>query len=1218
MKNFTFLPLLFLFFTSHIVLSQNSWQEMIHSSTANFNEIKQAYEEDLGNVPYRKGLGIKQYKRWEYYWEHRVDEKGEFPTSGHVLDEMSTYYNTHSNGRNYLVGSGNWTLLGPTPVPNNGTGQLNGSGRLNCITFHPTDPNTVYVGAPAGGIWKTTDNGVTWTQYIAGLTRLGVSSIVIDPTNTNIIYIATGDRDGGDVPGYGVWRSIDGGLTWAAHNTGMGSRTINELVMDPNNSNIMIASSNNGRIYRTTDAGLNWAASASLGVNPKDIAYHPTNSSIAYASGTEFHKSTDGGVTWNEITNGVPNGAQRIALAVSPDEPTWVYLLAGDGNGLVGIYRSTNSGASFTTRTTTPNILGYETNGSGTASQAWYDLVITADPTNANTIFTGGVNLWKSTNAGATMNCASYWVGPSGGVDGVHADQHVLEFSPHNNSLYNGNDGGLYHTTDGGANWSDLSGGLAIAQLYKIGVSQQTVDRAINGYQDNGTAVSTGTFFSTEIGGDGMECIIDPTDDNFMYGALYYGNIRRSANAGTTFGGNIAGSIGETGGWVTPYKLDPNDQNLMLAGFDNVWRNNAVRTGTAWTQISNFTNTSNIVDLAIAPSNSNVLYVSKGGGSNFYRTTDALAGSPTWTDLEANLPATGTPKDIEIDPLDATHLFISIGNNIYESTNSGGNWTDVSGSLPNISLNTIILDKDSPIDAMYVGMDVGIYYKDNTLADWILYATGIPNVEITELEIHYNGAECKSTLYAATYGLGLWKSDLKDPGNIAALACFEASATGVCMGEAVTFTDNSSYTPTSWTWTITPATFTFVGGTNANSQNPQVSFTAGGAYNIQLNATNATGSDLETKNAYITVSTATVASSFNNDFEAEGTCGTVTNCGATTCPLASTLWVNLTNGTGDNIDWRVDDGGTTSANTGPSVDFNPGTAAGNYAYLEASGGCTGQIAILQTSCITLDQNYDFVFGHHLFGSAMGSLHLDINAGGVWTLDIMPAINGDQGDVWQTSTTSLAAYTGQTIKLRIRGITGTGFDSDVAIDDIRFVPIIILSTQLESFRATCQGGGSNLLEWNMSDNQFKGSFEIEKLIDNQWTTIGSNNQANQIEYRFNDPNPFLGENLYRLAMIDNNGTKNYYSINTVANCNIDVYSFVVFPNPFKEEEVSLQFHSEFSAKLPYRITNLLGQNLLQGQLQAVKGLNTFTLPIQDLPQGVYLLHAEGKMIKLVKN
>ncbi|WP_052598499.1 T9SS type A sorting domain-containing protein [Aureispira sp. CCB-QB1] len=1214
MKIFTVLLLLFSFFISSILFGQNSWQDMIHDPTANFYDIQKAYEDELGNVPYKKGLGIKQYKRWEYYWEHRVDEKGRFPAPGHVLNEMSKYYNTHSNSRNYTAGSGNWTILGPTPTPNNGTGQLNGNGRLNCIAFHPTDANTIYVGAPSGGVWKTTDNGTTWTQYITGLTRLGISSIVIHPTNPNTIYVATGDRDGGDAPGYGVWRSTDGGLTWSPRNTGMGNRTINELLMDPTNPNIMIAASSNQRIYRTTDAGATWTSSASLGHNPKDIAYHPTNSNIAYASGTRFHKSTDGGVTWTRITNGVPGGVQRIALAVSPNQPDWVYLIGGAGNGLVGIYRSTNSGTSFTTRTTTPNVLDYAINGSGTGSQAWYDLVIAADPTDANTIYTGGVNIWKSTDGGATMNCVSYWVGPSGGVDGVHADQHALDFSPHNNNLYNGNDGGLYLTVDGGTNWTDLSSGLAIAQIYKIGVSQQTLDKAINGYQDNGTAINEGTTFVTEIGGDGMECIIDPTDDTYMYGALYYGDIRRSTNGGTSFA-SISGPTGEGGGWVTPYKLDPNNANRMFAGYDDIWRNDAVRTGTAWTQISNFANTSNMVDLAIAPSNSNVLYASKGGSSNFYRTNNALAASPTWTDLDANLPASGTPRDIEIDPTDPTHLFIALGNNIYESTNSGVSWTDVSGTLPNISLNTIVIDAESPVEAMYVGMDVGVYYKDNTLADWVLYATGIPNVEVTELEIHYNSAQCKSMLYAATYGQGLWKSDLKDPGNVAALACFETSATNVCMGEPVTFTDNSSYTPTSWTWTITPATFTFVGGTNANSQNPQVSFTAAGTYNVQLNASNATGSDLETKNGYITVSSATNASSFNNDFEAEATCATTSDCGATTCPLASPLWSNLTNGTDDDIDWRIDRGGTPSTGTGPSVDFNPGTATGNYAYLEASS-CSGRTGILQTACMTLDQNYDFVFGHHMTGNAVGELHLDIQIGGVWTLDIMPAISGDQGNAWRTTNISLAPYTGQTVKLRFRGITGNGFQSDIAIDDIRLVSNVLLSTRLESFKANCQGGGNNLLEWTMSDNQFKGIFEIEKYIDEQWTTIGTTTATNQREYQFNDPNPLLGENLYRLAMIGNNDTKNY-SLNTVANCDVDVYSFVVFPNPFKNE-VSLQFHSEFAANLPYRITNLLGQNLLQGQVQASKGLNTFVLPIQDLPKGIYLLHTEGKMIKLVKN
>ncbi|MFK7796255.1 MAG: T9SS type A sorting domain-containing protein [Aureispira sp.] len=1169
----------------------------------------------MGNVPYRKGLGIKQYKRWEYYWQSRVDEQGNFPRAGHVLDEMQRYYSTHQNGRSYLTGSGNWSLLGPVPIPANGTGQLNGNGRLTCIAFHPTDPNTFFVGAPAGGFWKTTDGGASWTNHVTGLTRLGISSIAVDYNNPNTIYIATGDRDGNDAPGYGVWRSTDGGLTWSPRNTGMGNRTINEMLIHPTNPSILIAAGSNRRIYRSTNGGASWTQSADIGHNPKDIAMHPTNPDILYAAGTRFHRSTDGGVTWTRITAGVPTGVQRIAVAVSADEPNWVYLLGGGGNGLVGIYRSTNSGVGFNLRTNTPNILDYALNGSGTNSQAWYDLVMVADPNDANTIYTGGINIWKSTDGGSTMNSITYWVGASGGRDGVHADQHSLDFSPVNGNLYNGNDGGLYASSNGGTTWTDLSGGLAIAQVYKIGVSQQTHDLVINGYQDNGTGISRGTSFITEIGGDGMECIIDPTDDQFMYGALYFGNIRRSTNGGNTFG-SISGPTGEGGGWVTPYKLDPNNPNRMFAGYNDIWRNDAVRTGTAWTQISNFANTSNMVDIGIAPSNSNVMYISKGGSSNFYRTTNALAGSPTWTNLEANLPAGGTPRDIEIDPTDPTHLFIALGNDIYESTNSGNSWTNISGTLPNISLNTIVIDHESPVNAMYVGMDVGVYYNDDNLADWVPYSTALPNIEITELEIHYNSAECKNTLYAATYAQGLWKSDLKDPGNVAAVACFEADATNVCMGSPITFTDNSDYTPTGWTWNITPNTFNFANSTTANSQNPSVVFTAPGTYTIELVANNATGSDTETKAGYITVSTAAVASSFNEDFETQAACATAPNCGATVCNITGN-WSNEVNGTDDNIDWRIDFGGTPSANTGPTVDFNPGTTTGNYAYLEASSGCWGQQANLISDCIQLDQPYTMNIGYHASGGDMGSLHLDIFENGGWTQDFVPAIVGDQGTTWGVLSADLSAFTGQTVRLRIRGITGPNFESDIAIDDIEFVATVILQTSFAGIEANCMGNGQNTLSWQVSDDQHKGYYQIEKYVQGEWKRIDQIQAQTAITaYEWTDLNPFLGENLYRVGMADIDETITYSRI-AVTNCEVDINRFVLFPNPFKDH-IQLQLYAPMVATLPYTITNALGQILYEGTFQTQEGINTFTLPTENLPTGIYLFNTQGKVVKLIKN
>lgn len=1043
------LLVLFIFIIAVSGFSQNQWQKKMSDRNENFFTIERDFEifkqSIMSNgkiIP--KGFGIKQFERWHYYWKNRVDVNGNFPAEGHVLNEIQRYRNSQLSSR-YASGTGNWQQLGPVPTPNNGTGQLNGSGRLNCIAFHPTNANVIFVGSPAGGFWKSEDNGATWTEYSNGLTRLGVSSIVIHPTNPNIIYIGTGDRDAGDAPGYGVWRTTDGGNTWASYNSGMGNRTVNEIVMDPTDSNKLYAACNNGYIYRTTNGGSTWSQSSFLGDNPMDIALHPSNPSIIYVgtyNGGEFHRSTNAGVSFSQITSGLGTTGNRLALAVSPNQPNWVYALIGNSSGLVGVYRSTDSGLNFSTRTSTPNILGYDTNG-GTGSQSFYDLVIAADPTNADVIYTGGVNIWKSTNGGSTMNCVSYWVGPSGGVDGVHADQHALEFSPYTNNVYSGNDGGLYVTSNEGTNWSDLSDGLAIAQLYKIGVSQTVADLVINGHQDNGTSVSRGTSFSTEIGGDGMECTIDPTDENYMYGALYYGDIRRSTNGGSTFSGSISSSISENGPWVTPYKLDPNNANTMFAGFANIWKNTAVRTGSSWTQISSFGGTSYITDIAIAPSNSNVMYVSREGTNKFFSTTNAQAASPTWTNLNGNLPVASTPKDIEIDPTDPTHLFIALGNDIYESTNSGVSWTNVSGTLPNISLNTIVIDKDSSIGAMYVGMDVGVYYKDNTMSDWSLYSTGLPNVEITELEIHYNNTECRSALYAATYGQGLWKGDLKDPGNLAPKACFYANTTDGCVGNTFTLYDNSDFSPTSWSWSITPATFVYVNSTSASSQNPQVQFTAAGTYTIALTATNGFGNDIKTNPSYIQVSGGSIATAFNDNLESYSLCGTGSDCGTTVCGLGG-LWSNLTNGSEDNIDWRVDENGTPSANTGPSVDFNPGTSTGNYMYLEASG-CSAQTAILESQCIQLDQQYDFVFAYHMFGTNMGSLHLDVFVNGAWNEDFIPALTTNTGNTWNVATAQLYAYQGETIKIRLRGITGNGFESDIAIDDLKFVPKCSTST-----------------------------------------------------------------------------------------------------------------------------------------------------------------------------
>jgi PKD repeat protein len=614
-----------------------------------------------------------------------------------------------------------------------------------------------------------------------------------------------------------------------------------------------------------------------------------------------------------------------------------------------------------------------------------------------------------------------------------------------------------------------------------------------------------------------------------------------------------------------------------------------------------------MIALAIAPSNSNVMYASRSNGSGrFYKTTNALAGTPTWTSLHTNLPVNSNVKAIAIDHTDENHVFIAIGNDIYESTDGGLNWTNFSGTLPNISLNTIVIDENSALDAMYVGHDVGVYYRDNTMGDWTLYATGLPNVEITELEIYQNPTECKSKLYASTYGQGLWVSDLKDPGNTAPTACFESSAQTVCGATPVTFTDLSDFTPTGWTWSISPGTHSYTGGTNANSQNPQVTFSATGTYTVQLTATNAHGSDVESKVGYITVTNANTATAMNDDFEAYTLCATTSNCGATSCALTGALWTNLTNGTDDNIDWRLDEGGTPSTNTGPSVDYNPGIATGNYAYTEASS-CSGNTAILESECIFLDVDYSFDLGYHMFGSNMGTLHIDLFDGNAWNNSIA-SISGDQGNAWQVLNVDLSAWTGTNVRLRIRGVTGGGFESDIAIDDIAFNPTSGLPVELVEFNAENIEDRQVALNWTTVSEQNAAHYVVQRAQQlNAWEDIGEvqamGNTTETTEYESIDSDPYAGLSYYRLKAVDLDGSFEYSTVRSVYIGNTVVAQ--VFPNPVQEGTLIVSMEDIEKANIS--ILSAMGQRLIVNSNTLSSNEKAFE--VSHFASGVYFVEIE---------
>lgn len=1216
-----FLSLLLLLATTS--LQAQPWVQQLHDPSANFYDIQAAAEAYFENIPLnqRKGTGWKQYKRWEYYTEQRIDINGNRRQPGTVLREKQRFYN-QGIPRSYSSDQGNWQQLGPIVQPYNGAGQPNGNGRLNGIAFHPTDADIIYVGAPSGGVWKTENGGQNWRLLDNGLTRLGISSIVIHPTDPNIIYIGTGDRDGADAPGLGVWWSTNGGETWAPRENGMGPRTVYEILMHPNNPDELLASTND-RIYRSIDGGASWFPEFN-GHNCKDLERHPTNPDILYASGTRLFRSTDGGQSWSNVSNGLPSAGNRWALATTPAASDYVYVLAGGNDGLVGIYRSTDAGLSFQTQTTGPNILGYAVDGSDTRSQSWYDLVLKADPYNPDVLYAGGINIWKSTNGGVNWTCVAHWVG-SGNAAAVHADQHAFEFNPLNNRWYFGHDGGLHYSDDGGINYTEITSGLAIAQVYRLGVSKTGPPVLINGYQDNGTAVFRNGTWNTEIGGDGMECIVDPTDSEVLYGSIYYGSIRRSTNGGGNFSriaGDEVNGIDERGAWVTPYALHSQNANTMYAGYKNIWRCTEVRSGDSdnmvWEKISSFIDTTvsaTCRDLEVAPSDGNVVYVShNNSATRFMRSGNAASANPTWDNLTLQLPTNQRIWDIAVHPTNPDILWIAMQNNrVYRSADGGQSWTDLTGNLPILNVNDLIIDPLRPnLEAVYVAQDAGVFYRDSSMNSWYPFSNGMPAVEITELDIRADESTCAAQLFASTYGRGTWVSDLRDPGFLPPKACISSTQQEACLNQPVLLQSQSSYSPSSYQWLITPSDYRILRGSDTSAQ-LELQFQSAGSYNVQLIVSNAYGTDSLLLNNYIQIRNSQLPVNFAEDFEVSANCPTAFNCGESSCPLNSN-WRNVNNYEEDDIDWRVHEGQTPSDDTGPNVDFSEGTVVGHYAYLEASNSCSDVEAVLESACIFLDDYYEFVFAAHLFGESMGRLSLDLYDGEQW-LENIAELSGNRGQNWLEQRVDLSAFAGKEIRLRLRGRTGHGFASDMAIDGLRFEPLSVVATSSSPLQSRCEAGHI-ILHWQLDNNNPNDRISLQRSANGQdWETLWTAAVDTQQFYRFVDSLPLVQElNYYRLK-INQASLDSTYSAVVEVRCNYPDSDIRAFPTPFSGQ-LTLQFTRQQNEELPLQIFDALGQQVYTDILPATIGYNEHILQLEQLSAGVYFLRINKQVLRLL--
>lgn len=819
-----------------------TWVDKMQDPNGNFYDVKADFENYwLQKDNTEKGKGYKVFKRWENFVERRVYPSGNLSllsqTTKNYNDFLSTY-TAPTPGGNKTIGNGNnltasatFTAMGPFgAMAGNAGGQFLKSGRLNFVTIDPNNSSNLWVGAPAGGLWKSTNGGTTWTTNTDNLGVIGCSDLAIDPTNTSVMYLATGDGDAGDTRSIGVLKSTDAGLTW--NTTGLASAVtsnflIRRLVIDPSNTQIVLAATSSG-IYRTVNGGTNWTLVSSG--TAYDIEFKPGNSSVIYASGPTFKLSTNGGASFTVISAGIPTtGINRMAIAVTPHDANYVYVLASKSSdsGFEGLYRSTNSGTSFTLMSSSPNLLGWSNAGTDAGGQGWYDLCVAVSPLDKNEVVTGGVNVWRSINGGSTWSIYGHWVGS--GAPFTHADHHDLEYDA-TGTLFNANDGTVYKRV--GATWTEISGTMNISQIYRLGLSSLTANKWISGHQDNGTSIWTGTSYNAELGGDGMDCFFDRTNDNNVFGEYQNGSLQRSTNGGISWSSATSGLTG-TSPWVTIWKQDPVAATTIYVGRTDLFK--STNLAVSWSTLTAIPASGTIREFAIAPSNNQVIYVLKSSG--IFKT---INGGTSWTNVTGTVPVgSALPEYICIDPTDPNNAWVvlsgySSGNKVFMTTNGGTTWTNYSANLPNLPANCCIYQPGTN-DRIYVGMDVGIYYRDNSSANWTLYNQGLPNVPISDFEI---SPASPSLLHVATYGRGVWVASLFSTPSTP-VSGFSVSAAPKCEDTSIPFFDQSSNSPTVWSWSVSPSAGVVI--SSPGSQNPVITFPNGGNYVVSVVASNSLG-----------------------------------------------------------------------------------------------------------------------------------------------------------------------------------------------------------------------------------------------------------------------------------------------------------------------------------------------------------------------------------------
>lgn len=674
-----------------------------------------------------------------------------------------------------------WEFVGPTNI----------GGRVVDIEFNPKEPNIVYAAAATGGVFKSIDTGLNWFPIFDDQPNLSIGDIGIDPNNPNIIYVGTGEANGGhnNFPGVGIFKSVNAGETW--NFIGLDSTvSIGRVIVDPKNSQKIYVAAvgsyfkpNPQRgVYISENGGNTWKKSLFISdsTGAIDLAINPINTNEIYAAMWErvrrpvlksetrlngissgIYKSINGGISWSELTevNGLPNSSiasvGRIGLSISNSNPSTIYAVYTDGEMLTGLYKSFDSGLNW-------SLVNNDFTGSGNFS--WYFGQIRVHPINPETIFVLDVSLLKSSTSGATWDF-SYGYNED---NSLHVDHHALAFHPENpNYIISGNDGGINISQDGGITWSNPAS-LPITQFYEIGLDENNPQRFYGGTQNNNvikTLTGSENDWTSIYGGDGFYVIIDPSDTNVIYAESQFGNLGKSTNGGKTFLGALNGiNQNEPTNWSTPVVIDPNDSKVLYYGTHTLYR--TINSAGLWTAVSpKLTNYNvdkrigTISTIAIAQTNSEVIYVGTDDG-NVWVTKDY---GVNWKNISSTLPLRWVTR-LTVDPKNENIVYVTFSGlrwaeseaHVFISDNMGNSWNAITNGLPDAPVNAFAIDNNNS-NILYLGNDVGAFVSKDAGNNWEILGDNLPIVVVNDMKIH----PTENYLAIGTHGRGMYKMNLE-------------------------------------------------------------------------------------------------------------------------------------------------------------------------------------------------------------------------------------------------------------------------------------------------------------------------------------------------------------------------------------------------------------------------------------------------------------------------